>query len=76
MYNVKLKNDTIASNNKLVREMKVKGIDFVLQYVSIDSHNVMDTWIKQNQMHWYFLKHGSFICTYVADFDIKVKLRM
>ena len=26
----------------------------MLQYVSIDSQNVMDTWVKQNQSHWYF----------------------
>ena len=54
VINLKLTNDTTTANNKLVRDYKVRGISLVLQYVSMDSQNVMDTWVKQNQGHWYF----------------------
>ena len=51
---LKAQNKNIASGNRILKAERVTAVNFILLYVSSDSQNLLDQYIKQNTELWYF----------------------
>ena len=51
---LKAQNKNISSDNRILKTERVTAVNFILLYVSSDSQNLLDQYIKQNSDLWYF----------------------